>query len=152
MIYYVSITELSAWKSVLIWIVRNPMLPGSGGWVHFQGDRWHLWTACGLLVIGGSALCHASGAVSGVRKGRLSKAKILIIQWFSCRYTVYLLQDASGKIVVKLAPQLWSNISSDAHRLIRGLMESDPVKRLTITEYARTNYFSLWMNFRLVYC
>ena len=37
---------------------------------------------------------------------------------------------------MKLAPHLWSNISSNAHRLIRGLMESDPGARLTIAEYA----------------
>eukprot|EP01035_Chromulina_nebulosa_P035649 gene35649-47934_t len=43
-------------------------------------------------------------------------------------------KDPSGKIVVKLAPHLWSNISSNAHRLIRGLMESDPGARLTIAE------------------
>lgn len=49
---------------------------------------------------------------------------------------VCILQDASGKVVVKLAPHLWSNISSNAHRLIRGLMESDPGARLTIAEYA----------------
>lgn len=43
-------------------------------------------------------------------------------------------QDRTGKIVVKLPPALWNNISNDAKALIRGLMDTDPSTRLTAEE------------------
>lgn len=43
-------------------------------------------------------------------------------------------QDRNGKVVVKLNPALWNNISSDAKDLIRGLMDTDPETRLSAEE------------------
>eukprot|EP00601_Ochromonadales_sp_CCMP2298_P027966 CAMPEP_0173274590 /NCGR_PEP_ID=MMETSP1143-20121109/2522_1 /TAXON_ID=483371 /ORGANISM="non described non described, Strain CCMP2298" /LENGTH=901 /DNA_ID=CAMNT_0014211413 /DNA_START=111 /DNA_END=2812 /DNA_ORIENTATION=+ len=40
-------------------------------------------------------------------------------------------KDASGKVVVKLPPALWSNVSDDAKDLIRGLMNTNPAARLS---------------------
>jgi serine/threonine protein kinase len=42
-------------------------------------------------------------------------------------------QDASGKVVVRLPPALWNDISSDAKELIRGLMNTNPAARLTMS-------------------
>jgi hypothetical protein len=41
-------------------------------------------------------------------------------------------QDATGKVVVKLNPALWGNVTSDAKDLIRGLMNTNPAARLTM--------------------
>lgn len=41
-------------------------------------------------------------------------------------------QDPTGKIVVKLSPGLWGNVSSDAKDLIRGLMNTNPAARLSM--------------------
>jgi len=41
-------------------------------------------------------------------------------------------QDPTGKIVVKLSPGLWGNVSSDAKDLIRSLMNTNPAARLSM--------------------
>jgi len=41
-------------------------------------------------------------------------------------------QDFAGKVVVKLAPSLWNNVSSEAKDLIRSLMNTNPNARLTM--------------------
>lgn len=41
-------------------------------------------------------------------------------------------QDITGKVVVKLPPMLWNNISTEAKELIRGLMNTNPNARLTM--------------------
>lgn len=41
-------------------------------------------------------------------------------------------QDAHGKVVVKLPPVLWNNISSEAKDLIRALMNTNPAARLSM--------------------
>eukprot|EP01031_Cornospumella_fuschlensis_P039621 gene39621-48235_t len=41
-------------------------------------------------------------------------------------------QDQNGKVVVKLPPVLWSEISGEAKDLIRGLMNTNPKARLTM--------------------
>jgi hypothetical protein len=41
-------------------------------------------------------------------------------------------QDATGKVVVKLNPALWGNVTNDAKDLIRGLMNTNPAARLTM--------------------
>jgi hypothetical protein len=42
-------------------------------------------------------------------------------------------QDSlTGKVVVKLSPQLWGNVSNEAKDLIRGLMNTNPNARLTM--------------------
>lgn len=43
-------------------------------------------------------------------------------------------QDLNGKVVVKLPPVLWNNISSEAKDLIRGLMNTNPAARLTMAD------------------
>lgn len=41
-------------------------------------------------------------------------------------------QDVQGKVVVKLPPMLWNNISNEAKDLIRGLMNTNPAARMTM--------------------
>ncbi len=41
-------------------------------------------------------------------------------------------QDITGKVVVKLPPMLWNNISTEAKELIRGLMNTNPNARLAM--------------------
>lgn len=41
-------------------------------------------------------------------------------------------QDHTGKVVVKLAPALWGNVSSEAKDLIRSLMNTNPDARLSM--------------------
>lgn len=40
--------------------------------------------------------------------------------------------DINGKVVVKLAPALWQNVSSEAKELIRSLMNTNPNARMTM--------------------
>jgi serine/threonine protein kinase len=41
-------------------------------------------------------------------------------------------QDLTGKVVVKLNPALWGNVSNEAKDLIRSLMNTNPAARLTM--------------------
>lgn len=41
-------------------------------------------------------------------------------------------QDQTGKVVVKLSPALWSNVSNEAKDLIRSLMNTNPAARLSM--------------------
>jgi hypothetical protein len=41
-------------------------------------------------------------------------------------------QDQTGKVVVKLNPALWGNVSNEAKDLIRSLMNTNPAARLTM--------------------
>ena len=41
-------------------------------------------------------------------------------------------QDQTGKIVVKMTPALWGNVSNEAKDLIRSLMNTNPAARLTM--------------------
>eukprot|EP00428_Durinskia_dybowskii_P078564 CAMPEP_0170361836 /NCGR_PEP_ID=MMETSP0117_2-20130122/4014_1 /TAXON_ID=400756 /ORGANISM="Durinskia baltica, Strain CSIRO CS-38" /LENGTH=931 /DNA_ID=CAMNT_0010616219 /DNA_START=249 /DNA_END=3044 /DNA_ORIENTATION=- len=42
-------------------------------------------------------------------------------------------QDMTGKVVVKMNPALWGNVSNEAKDLIRGLMNTNPAARLTMS-------------------
>ena len=50
-------------------------------------------------------------------------------------------KDDNGKVVVKLAPVLWDNISSDAKELIRGLMNTNATARLTVSKALQHPWF-----------
>ena len=43
-------------------------------------------------------------------------------------------QDTTGKVVLRLPPALWSDVSSDAKDLIRSLMNTNPAARLTVSK------------------
>lgn len=78
--------------------------------VYVERRRRHIWPTRRLLVTWSSSLCYA------------------------CCTLPEFEQDATGKVVLRLPPALWNDVSSEAKDLIRSLMNTNPAARLTVSK------------------